>query len=397
MSKKIIQFPIVHQPEKAPEERYKRRPDGLYQLEFSYTDSNGKKARKVFYGQTQAAAKKKRDEFKKLLNSGMRIDTQDTTVSQWADEWLAAYKATVSHNTRKTYIHDIEIIKEAIGRKKLVDVTASDVQKILNTRAGLSSSAIKKTSMTLKSLFEKARINRMILYNPCEGLQIPVGESGSHDAIPVDLRNLITETWRGHRFGRAAMIMLYAGLRRGEVMALDLERDIENGTLVVREAIHHEGNAAVLCDPKTEAGKRSIPIMPQLAEVVEGQTGLVLSTKAGGHMTSTAFKRAFESYITYLEEILNGSSWRWATPEQRKVWKHVNLRCHDLRHTFCSMLYEAGVSLKSAQAWMGHDDVAVTMKIYTHLSTEKENADTDLAKKFFSQLPVKNPVSRYIT
>ena len=33
---------------------------------------------------------------------------------------------------------------------------------------------------------------------------------------------LITNSWEGHRFGIAAMIMLYCGLRRGEVLALGI-------------------------------------------------------------------------------------------------------------------------------------------------------------------------------
>lgn len=32
---------------------------------------------------------------------------------------------------------------------------------------------------------------------------------------------LITSSWEGHRFGIAAMVMLYCGLRRGEVLALE--------------------------------------------------------------------------------------------------------------------------------------------------------------------------------
>jgi integrase len=51
------------------------------------------------------------------------------------------------------------------------------------------------------------------------------------------------------------------------------------------------------------------------------------------------------------------------------------------------MLYDAGVDLKTAQNWMGHADPEVTLKIYTHLSKERQqNATKDLenaAKKLY--------------
>jgi integrase len=41
------------------------------------------------------------------------------------------------------------------------------------------------------------------------------------------------------------------------------------------------------------------------------------------------------------------------------------------------MLYDAGVDLKTAQKWMGHADADVTMKIYTHLSAEREKSASE--------------------
>ena len=37
-----------------------------------------------------------------------------------------------------------------------------------------------------------------------------------------------------------------------------------------------------------------------------------------------------------------------------------------------TMLYDAGVDVKSAQDMLGHADASVTMGIYTHLSAQKK-------------------------
>ena len=43
-----------------------------------------------------------------------------------------------------------------------------------------------------------------------------------------------------------------------------------------------------------------------------------------------------------------------------------------LRHTYATMLFDAGVDVKSAQRFLGHTDVEVTLSIYTHLTKFKE-------------------------
>lgn len=40
---------------------------------------------------------------------------------------------------------------------------------------------------------------------------------------------------------------------------------------------------------------------------------------------------------------------------------------HQLRHTYCTMLYLAGVDILTASKLMGHSDVKITLEIYTHL------------------------------
>ena len=45
---------------------------------------------------------------------------------------------------------------------------------------------------------------------------------------------------------------------------------------------------------------------------------------------------------------------------------------HMLRHTYATLLFDAGVDAKSAQKFLGHSDIEVTLEVYTHLSKFKE-------------------------
>ena len=44
---------------------------------------------------------------------------------------------------------------------------------------------------------------------------------------------------------------------------------------------------------------------------------------------------------------------------------------HQLRHTYATMLYDAGVDVLTAKELLGHTDIKTTLDIYTHLSKER--------------------------
>ena len=63
--------------------------------------------------------------------------------------------------------------------------------------------------------------------------------------------------------------------------------------------------------------------------------------------------------------------------------QHI-IRCHDFRHTYCTMLYEAGIDLKTAQRWMGHADEKMILRIYAHLTERQEQKAVEKLKEFMA-------------
>ncbi|WP_231885762.1 site-specific integrase [Sporosarcina psychrophila] len=65
---------------------------------------------------------------------------------------------------------------------------------------------------------------------------------------------------------------------------------------------------------------------------------------------------------------------KWIVHVQDK-YKLGTITTHGLRHTNCSLLFEAGASLKEVQDRLGHTDIQTTMNIYTHVTQKaKEEA-----------------------
>ena len=46
-------------------------------------------------------------------------------------------------------------------------------------------------------------------------------------------------------------------------------------------------------------------------------------------------------------------------------------RFHELSHTFCTNMANAGMDIKNLQYVMGHSDVGVTLNVYTHASFDR--------------------------
>lgn len=331
-------------------------------------------------GATQSEAYAKRDAYKKQLDAGLRAEAVGITVAQYAEQWLKTYKSGTGIRTHNEHVRELNTLIKIIGPKPLKEVVPSDIQTVFNQRAGNSASYIRHLSQTVKGLFASAVADRLIIFNPCSATSPPKGPAGTHRAIESWERELILDS--SHSFKPAIMVMLYAGLRRGEALALNVDRDVDfqRMTLTVREAVRFESNTAVIVSPKTDAGERTLPLLDILAQELRRIHGLVAPSAAGLIMSETAFRRAWSSYISNLEKHLNGDSKRWYGHRagqkedycEKHPWKEITIRPHDLRHSYCTMLYNAGIDLKTAMLWMGHADQTMTLRIYTHLTAEHE-------------------------
>ena len=65
---------------------------------------------------------------------------------------------------------------------------------------------------------------------------------------------------------------------------------------------------------------------------------------------------------------------------------NVELYADDLRTTFATMCYDAGVDLHTAKRWMGHSSVETTLSIYTKLSNERRVESTDAMDAYSAAL-----------
>lgn len=355
----------------------------------------------AFMGRSEEEALKKRQDYHDAKVRHEILNRNGITVYDYAYEWLPVHKASVARNTYNSYVNYMNRLTDKIGTLAMKNVTPSDVKSVYNEYLGQSESTIRKARMLYVDMWDCAIEDGIVKSNPCRSKSAKPhhGTSGSHRALSEEEDELILNC--PSEFRIAALLMRYAGLRRGEVMDFDVDRDVDfkRSIIIVSRAVHFEGNKGIVGGTKTEAGKRSIPLLDMLRRELQGLHGPVCPMKNVSTMTTSAWRSMWQSYVNQIETHVNGCQKRWfhrttewrannpdlwekyvrmkkrnpaAAEELRlKDWVPFTVRPHDLRHSYATTLRDAGVDIKLAIAWMGHADEKMILRIYDHPSERR--------------------------
>lgn len=321
-----------------------------------------------FFGRSSDEALQARDDYKRAEAEGLSM--RPLSVAEYATKWLPLHKGDVSIKCYNDYEKQLDTMCAVIGRILLSNVSVDDAAKVWASYKGYSQSTVKRAKMLFVGLFDAAIENGYCIRNPFRSkfAQPPKAEAGSHRALTEEEITLIQNT--PHRFQAAVMVMLYAGLRRGEVLALtSKDIDINRGVIHVSKAVRYDSNQPIIDRPKTAAGVRDVPILSPLRPILQNRIGRIAESAHGEIMSERAFRRAWDSYLLALSNAAGHP---------------VSIRPHDLRHTYCTMLRDAGVDMKQAMIWMGHADEKMILRIYDHVGEKRTQNSVKQVEKMLN-------------
>ena len=372
-------------------QKYTRRPDGRYQSKVSL----GSGQYKYVYAKSVKELEAKLKQLYTQLGKGLDIAAQRDTFGNWSQRWLRLKQAEVSPHRYYVYqcrVHNLSDLENMEVSK----IRTMDLQEIILDLAGsYSKSVLREIKSTAKQILQLAMDNRVIDYNAAESVKIPNISADSRSerrALTEEEQSWILNT--PHRAQTAAMIMLYAGLRRGEVVPLlwsDI--DLEAGTISVNKSMSRKGsNWEIKTGAKTRAGVRTVYIPGVLIDYLKElprSSFLVCPDTTGKMLSLSAFEKMWDSYLAELNFRYgdfscvmitgkNGRLEKFIKPKSRFAPKKIpmvipQISPHWLRHTFITNLYFAGIDILTAKELAGHADIHTTMEIYTHLdATHKQ-------------------------
>ena len=360
---------------------------------------NGRPKYKAVYGQTQKEADEKARKVKESLHKGLDVMSEADTFKKWADEWLKVKEMEVSKRWYQNYKGYVAQLKKlhnfAINRIK-----TADIQNILlelakenpRTHKPTARRTLKGYKDTVAQIMQLAIDNRVMDYNPANAVKIPhTRPKDERRALTKEEQKWITNT--PHRAQRAAMIMMYSGLRRGELIPLTwADIDFNQHTIRVNKSVEMlHGRPQIKTGAKSAAGWRTINVPTVLIDFLRGElikdrekalkTGktvnmLVCPSSSGEMMSDTAWRRMWDSYLIDLNFKYGNRMDKKGREAKSKynsngiVLTIPNITAHWLRHTFATMLYLSGVDVLTARDQLGHSDIKTTLEIYTHLDQQ---------------------------
>lgn len=285
-----------------------------------------------------------------------------------ADAWEKKHTDRVSFKTAETYTAPLRRIHDQFDGYDAEEITAQQIQAFL---ADLGKKSFSKRSVQmhrdiLNMIFNNAIIENGLRYNPCGAVSMPKGLSSKKRELPDDSAIEAVKNGGDAPFGLFALVCLYAGLRRGEALALMYEDiDRKNAQISVTKAVEYVGNNGHLKQPKTEAGTRTVPLLKPLAAAIPAKgKGFIFHGEDGKLLTKEQYKKRWAKYCKTIG---------------------VEITAHQLRHGYATILYEAGVADKDAQELMGHSDIALTRDVYTHIRAARKQETAKKIDRFLAK------------
>ena len=275
--------------------------------------------------------------------------------AQWYQTYMSLYKRRLSDKTRESYARLDQLTNPIIGAKPLEAITPDDIQAALVAAEDQAGSRQAQLVYTLlHAVFRRAVRSKHLRENHVEAVDKPDHEGKQGRAIEGGDWERLSPLIVGNV---AFALMAFAGLRRGETLALRrCDIDLQTGVIhVCRQRVRVHGQL-VTAPPKSSAGIRDVPISPELEPLLREAVRFLLPN----------------ALIVPIAPETLAHKWRDA---QRKAGITSPYRLHDLRHTYATMLVLAGVNIRVLQYTIGHADYQLTMKTYTHIGASAAKSE----------------------
>lgn len=261
-------------------------------------------------------------------------------------------------------------VEPAWARRRIGDITNTELQQWVGRLAeARSASVVLRAVGIVNGVFERARHDRLIMDNPCAGLELPRKPRRKEQRVYLTIPRLIAfadECGNAMSIGdeRRALVLLlgFCGLRWGEAAALRREDvDVDRGTLRVCRSIVRVNGRPVEGTPKSYE-MRSL-YMPRI--VVDALTPILERRKRGERVFSDPAGGPVREQSA---SAARGNRTWWPSALKRLGWEPGEWPSpHDLRHTAASIAVHAGANVKGLQRMLGHASAAMTLDVYADL------------------------------
>lgn len=317
----------------------RRRP---YAIKFSSIDEHGRVVQRYLdYYATAKDAQAALDDYNaQHKNARVNVHMLDYTVGDIYRLWSARAYERLNPSSISSYTASWNRSVSAIADAKLRKVTIDDLQGLIDEaqEAGKSKSTVNNIVCLLKALYRYAGERDIISKDITQYIDIPViapkFEKGAFSREQIEQVFRMSDS--GVKQADTVAILCYTGLRLTEFLTLSPDA-------------YNADEQYIRCGIKTAAGKnRVIPIHPRIQPFLLAY--FERKSDAGNYMLTTTYRSQF---VKIAAEI--------GAPNATPHW---------CRHTFSTMLHEAGVDELTCKWLLGHSTSSDVTATYTHAKIE---------------------------
>jgi integrase len=336
----------------------------------------GRPVRKTF--RDQAEARTWIREARVALRRGRAIARAAPTLEDAREAWLEQSRAGVirargGHAYKPATVRAYEAALRlraypSLGKEPLDEISRADVQEVVDELSadGLAATTIETTVNAVRAIYRHEIGRDRLKTNPTRGITLPSG-GGRRErfATPTEARALIAAVGEADRAIWATAF--YAGLRRGELMALrDQAVDLDAGEIhVVAGWDTLEGE-----QPTKGRERRTVPIIGELRTILAAHR-LRTGRRGGDLMFGVSEVSPFAP-----RSLQKRADAAWEAAKLERVTPH------DCRHTFASIAIAGGVNIGTVSAALGHASVTITWDRYHHLMPGTMDQATELIQTY---------------
>ena len=156
-------------------------------------------------------------------------------------------------------------------------------------------------------------------------------------------------------------LLYFSGMRIGELLALNIEDfNQDEGYIKISKTLDYTSGKMLITPPKTKTSNRNIYLPANVCKLLKSFID-TLSLK--GVYTAKPTDRLFNVGISTVRRHLANYC---ALSNVRKI------RVHDFRHSHASLLIELNTPPLAISERLGHENVTITLEIYSHLYPNKQ-------------------------
>ena len=350
----------------------RRRSPGSWEITIDLgRDEGGKRIRRfVSVKGTKRQAQQRLRELLNELDGGIVPSTERIMMRDWLPRWMSdCVEGHLGQATQDRYRGIIQNhLVPALGHIELKRLNPTHVQSLQNNLLdnGMDPKGVNLVRTVLSGAMKHALSLELILRNPVSAAKAPPEPDREVQPPPMDAVNRMLELAKqlGDWLHPALYLLVYTGIRRGELLALLWDAvDLEKSEIRITSSLGRRSNGLHLSKPKTAHGTRTVSLDASTVDVLRRHKERQDIEKAElGH----AYDDNGIVFADPLGQWLNPMKLTRRVQSLGKKVGHPEAKPHNLRHFHGSVTVEQGTNPAVVPQRLGHANPTITMKIYAH-------------------------------